>query len=138
MYKKVTIGKGSSKKKVPANYIPKTLSKKDKEKQEKSILEKKKRPKVDSFESKRSSWVEKFEKKYGKKITNKKFIYENILKKEGVEQVISKGMAAYFNSGSRPNQTAFSWSSARLASVILNGPARKIDKKIWEKYKIKN
>ena len=44
-------------------------------------------------------------------------------------------MGAYYSSGSRPNQTPFSWGNARLASVIMGGPARKIDKKIWEKNK---
>ena len=45
-------------------------------------------------------------------------------------------MGAYYSSGSRPNQTPTSWGLARLASVILNGPARRIDKTIWDKYKI--
>ena len=132
---KVEIGKGKQKKKVPQSYVPKTLSKEDKKKQEKSILEGKKRPNLDSFKSKRSSWVEKFEKKYGTKITDKKFINDNILKNKGQELVMAKGKKAYFTSGSRPNQTPFSWAYGRLASVILGGPARKIDKDIWEKYK---
>ena len=45
-------------------------------------------------------------------------------------------MSAYYNSGSRPNQTPQSWSLARLASVILNGGARKVDQSIWDKYKL--
>ena len=44
-------------------------------------------------------------------------------------------MGAYYSSGSRPNQTPMSWGRARLASVILNGPSRRIDKNIWNKYK---
>ena len=44
-------------------------------------------------------------------------------------------MAAYYTSGSRPNQSKESWAFARLASVIMDGPARKVDKKIWENYK---
>jgi hypothetical protein len=135
MYKKVVIGKGKEKKKVPETYVPKGLSKKDKEKQVKSIIEGKKRPKVDSFKSKRSSYVVKFEKKYGVPITNKKYIYTNIISKTGVDKILAKGKAAYFSSGSRPNQNMFSWSNARLASVIVGGPARRVDKAIWEKYK---
>ena len=134
--KKIVIGKGKNKKKVPETYVPKTLSKEDKKKQEKSILEGKKRPKLESFKSKRSSWAEKFEKKYKTKITNKKFINENILKNKGQELILAKGKKAYFTSGSRPNQNPFSWAYARLASVIMNGNARKIDKEIWEKYKV--
>ena len=44
-------------------------------------------------------------------------------------------MGAYYSAGSRPNQTAGSWSRARLASVIMNGKARKVDIDIWNKYK---
>ena len=49
---------------------------------------------------------------------------------------MDKGKGAYYSSGSRPNQTAHSWAYGRLASVILGGPARKIDKSIWEKYNL--
>ena len=137
MVKKIEIGKGTNKRKVPQTYIPKDLSKSDKKKQEKSILEKKERPKVD-MKKKRSGWVEKFEKKYGKKITNKKWINDNLLKSKGQDLVIKKGQGAFYSSGSRPNQSAFSWGYGRLASVIMGGPARKIDKDIYEKYKVNN
>ena len=119
-----------------SNYVPSTLTKKDKEKQIKSIKEKTDRPKVESFKSKRSSWVSKFEKKYGTKITDKKFINDNLLKTRGQNLIIEKGMAAYYSSGSRPNQTKFSWSLARLASALLGGPASKVDKDILIKYKV--
>ena len=117
-------------------YIPETLSDKDLEKQVKSIKEGKERPKVESFQSKRSSHVKKFEEKYGTKISDFDFIEKNILKKKGIDDILAKGIAAYYSSGSKPNQTPTSWSRARLASVIMGGKARKIDKKIWEKYKI--
>lgn len=133
MVKKVELKKG---KKVPKTYLPDTLSKADKKKQVKSILEKKDRPKVDSFKSKRSGWVSKFEDKYDTKITDTKFINKHILKTKGQKEVIAKGMGAYYSSGSRPNQTPFSWGLGRLASVLLGGPSRKIDKKIWDKYKV--
>jgi len=119
-----------------SNYVPSSLTKKDKQKQLKSIKEKTDRPKVDSFKSKRSSWVSKFEKKYGTKITDKKFINDNLLKTRGQNQILAKGMAAYYISGSRPNQTKFSWSNARLASALLGGPAAKTDKDILIKYKV--
>tara|TARA_Y100000004_G_C8724265_1_gene331455 strand:- start:134 stop:559 length:426 start_codon:yes stop_codon:yes gene_type:complete len=136
--KKTTIGKGTSKeRKVPQRYIPKNLSPADKKKQEKSILEGKKRPKLDSFKSKRSSHTADFEKKYGYKISNLTRISKEIISREGINQIIKKGEAAYYNSGSRPNQTARSWALARLASVILGRGARKVDKNIWEKYKKK-
>ena len=121
---------------LPKGYIPKTLTSKDKKAQEKSILEKKERPKVESFQSKKSGWVEKFEKKYNKKITDKSWINKNIIKSKGQDEIMNKGKGAYYSSGSRPNQTAFSWAYGRLASVIMGGKARNIDKTIWDKFKI--
>tara|TARA_R110002072_G_scaffold8207_5_gene42900 strand:- start:805 stop:1287 length:483 start_codon:yes stop_codon:yes gene_type:complete len=117
-------------------YVPSTLTKKDKEKQIKSIKEKtiKDRPKLKSFESKRSPWVSKFEKKYGFPITDKVKINKTLLSTTGINQVIKKGMGAYVSSGSRPNQTASSWAFARLASVLLFGPAARIDANILLKY----
>ena len=89
---------------VPASYL-KGLKGKERRDQIKSIIEGKDRPET-SVKSKRSGWAKKFD----------------------------KGRGAYYSSGSRPNQTAESWALARLASVIMNGGARKVDKNIWEKY----
>jgi len=116
-------------------YVPPSLSKEDKKKQIKSIKEQTVRPKLKSFESKRSSFVKRFEKKYGYKINNFSRISKEIITKKGIDEIMSKGRAAYFTSGSRPNQTPTSWALARLASVIMNGKARKVDEKIWKKYK---
>ncbi len=121
---------------LPKKYVPKSLTEEDRKKQIKSIKEGKPRPKVESFKSKRSSNVKKFEEKYKTKISDFSFINKNIIKKKGIDEIIAKGKAAYFSSGSRPNQTPTSWALARLASVIMNGPARKVDMKIWNKYKI--
>ena len=121
---------------VPKKYLPEGLSKEDRAKQLKSIQEGTKRPKVD-FDSRRSSHVKKFEEKYGKKISDKKWINDNILKSKGQELIIKKGMGAYYSGGSSPNQTPQSWALARLASVIMGGKARQVDKDIWNKYKVK-
>lgn len=121
---------------LPKKYLPSSLTPLDRKKQLKSILEKKERPKVESFKSERSPWVKKFENKYKTKITNYDYISKNILKRVGINKILDKGRGAYFSSGSRPNQTAESWAIARLASVIMGGPARKIDADIWSKYKI--
>ena len=118
---------------IPKHYLA-NLKGKERTAQIKSIVEGKNRPET-SFKSKRSGWVKKFEKKYGYKINNKSRIHKEIITRTGQEKIIDKGMGAYFSSGSRPNQTPESWGLARLASVILGGPSRKIDKKIWEKYK---
>ncbi len=120
--------------KINKKYVPKTLTEKDKKKQIKSIKEKTNRPKLESFKSKRSTWVKKFEDKYKTKITDKKFINDNLLSYKGQKLIIDKGMGAYFSSGSRPNQTKESWSLARLASSLLGGSAQKIDKAILKKY----
>ncbi len=124
-----------SDKKINKKYLPASLSKADRAKQKKSIEEKKERPKVKSFKSKRSSHVERFEKRYGYKINNLTRISKEIISRTGINKILDKGMGAYYSSGSRPNQTARSWSLARLESVSVGGPARKVDMAIWEKYK---
>ena len=113
-------------------YVPKSLSKADRAKQIKSIKKQTLRPKVKA-PYKRSSHVVKFEKKYGNKITDPRV--KNIISQTGINTILAKGKAAYFSAGSRPNTTPTQWARARLASVIMNGPARKVDKDIWNQYK---
>tara|TARA_Y100000004_G_scaffold161202_1_gene189130 strand:+ start:485 stop:886 length:402 start_codon:yes stop_codon:yes gene_type:complete len=121
---------------IPARYLPSSLSGADRKKQIKSIFEGTKRPSLKSYTSKRSSWVKKFEQKYNHKINDFSFIHKNLMKPEGVRQIMDKGRAAYFTSGSRPETTPEAWALGRLASTLLGGPARKVDKKIYNKYKI--
>ena len=121
--------------KLPKKYVPDSLSESDKKKQEKSIRDKTDRPKTD-YKTRRSSHVVSFENKFGKKITDTTFISKNIISKTGIDKILDKGMAAYFSSGSRPNVSKEQWAYARLASVIMGGPARKVDQKIWEEYKL--
>jgi len=116
-------------------YVPKSLSKRDKERQIKSIQQGTMRPKV-KFRSKRSNHVVDFERRYGYKITSPR-VSKEIIRGEGIKKIFDKGVAAYFNAGSRPNTTPSAWKYARLASVILGRTARRVDKDIWEKYKIK-
>ncbi len=111
------------------------LKGKDLQKQIKSIVEKKDRPKTNTKSNTKSKYVIQFTKKYDQAITNKSFISKNIISNTGIEKILNKGRGAYYSSGSRPNQTPSSWAYARLASVIMNGPARKVDKDIWLKYK---
>lgn len=114
------------------SYVPDSLSASDKKKQIKSIKAGTDRPKVE-YPKKRSSFTVSFEEKYGFTIRDKRV--NELIRPEGIRQILSKGRGAYYSSGSRPNQTASSWAYARLASVLMNGPARKVDKKIWDKYK---
>ena len=124
------------KKKIKKSYVPDTLTKSQKQKQVKSIKDKTDRPKLD-IKTRRSKWTIKAEKYFGKGKTSVDDISKRLkVPKKGLEEIIQKGKAAYYNSGSRPNQTAFSWSQARLYSVLFGGPSRTIDKAIVEKYKI--
>ena len=129
--------------KIPRKYTAR-LTKKDKSKQKKNLIKSRKmykrgiyvdRPQLKSYPKKRSQWIVKFEKRYNRKITDKNFIHKNIISKKGQNKIMSKGKGAYYSSGSRPNQTPTSWGLGRLASVIMNGPSRRIDKKIWDKHK---
>jgi hypothetical protein len=120
---------------ISLKYVPKSLTESDKRLQIQSIKRQERRPNVDSFQSKRSPLVESFEKKYGFKINQLDKIDKKILKRTGVDLILEKGRGAYYSSGSRPNQTAESWALARLAGVIMGSPARKVDQKIWDKYK---
>ena len=120
---------------IPAQYL-KGLKGEDRKKQIKSIFEGTIRP-TTKAPSKRSSYVIRFEKKYNTKITNEDFIHKNIITRTGQKKIMDKAKGAYFSGGSRPNQTPESWAFARLASVIVGGPARKVDIKIWNQYKIK-
>ena len=139
-------------KKFSKKYVPDSLSEKDKKKQkkqlEKSTSDYKKgkltsREKLKSFQSRPSSFVQQVKEKTGLPINidklADKFSRSDKRKKElkaGMEAVIMKGKGAYYSAGSRPNQTPMSWGKARLASVLVGGPSRRIDKAIVEKYKL--
>ena len=122
------------------------LSKKDKQKQLKSIKKAKRsykkgkyvsRPKLKSFKSKKSSWTQKFHKLYPDAKNLKQISDATRIPKGALYAVKKKGMGAYYSSGSRPNQTAESWGLARMYSYILGGPTRRVDKHITEKYNVK-
>ena len=136
----------------PKRYIPKGLSKADKEKQkkqlDKSTSDYKKgkytdREKIKSFKGKKSSFVEQIKEKLGvpmnfEKVADK-LAKTDKRKKEllkGFEEIYDKGKGAFYSSGSRPNQTPESWGKARVASVLVGGASRKIDDKIVKKYNI--
>lgn len=127
---------------VPKHYIPKTLTKKDREKQKKELKKSRKlykkgkyyiRKKMKSFKQKPSKHKKKVEDIYHLK---NKDLNINILSKKtkctrkSLKKIVNKGMGAYYSSGSRPNQTPHSWGYARLYSAITGGPAAKIDKNI--------
>ena len=113
---------------VPLRYIPKQLTRKDKDKQRKELAKSQKlykknkyytRKKMKSFVGKPSKHVVKAQKLYG--IDN-----------------LREGQGAYFSSGSRPNQTPHSWAYARLASAITGGKSSAVDWNILSEFCSKN
>ena len=139
------------KKKYPKNYTA-GLSKKDKDKQKKMLDKSTKdykkgkyteRKKLESFKEKKSPFVKQVKEKLGvpmnfekvaDKLTRTKKREKELLK--GFEEIYEKGKGAYYSAGSRPNQTPESWGKARVASVLVGGKSRSIDKKIVDKYNI--
>jgi hypothetical protein len=131
--------------KIPSHYIPSSLSEEDQKKQLEYIVKSRQqykkgkyftRPKVMSFEPKESKYV-----KVAKKLYNlnslkptQELANKTGCELEGLKQIVNKGIGAYYSSGSRPNQTPFSWGLARLASALTGGKSAKIDYDILEKY----
>lgn len=133
-------------------YVPKSLSEKDKKLQKKQLkksaddYDKGKytpRKKLKSFKSKPSGYIVEVKKKLGvpmnfekiaKKLSSSKDKQKKLI--TGMEEICEKGKGAYYSSGSRPNQSPFSWCKGRVASVLVGGKSRAIDKKIVDKYNI--
>ena len=123
---------------LPLQYIPKSLTPQDQLKQLENIKKSSKlykqgkylnRPKLSSFESKPSSHIQKAKELYN---VNSIKPSKELSKKTGcsldtLNKIVEKGKGAYYSSGSRPNQTPFSWGIARLASAITGGNSSKID-----------
>jgi len=129
--------------KVPLRYLPKGLSRKDKQKQASMLSKSRKLYKKHQYYTRKA--VSSFKSKPSGHVANARKIYkvENIspnreLSKatgcslSALQKIVKKGEGAYFSSGSRPNQTAHSWGYARLASSITGGKAAAVDYKILE------
>lgn len=130
--------------KIPRNYVPMNLSLPDLRKQLESIVKGKPRPELKSAKVKPSPWTERAIKRFGDG-RSKEDIAKELSKgdpdrekqiKAGLDAVYDRGMKAYETSGSRPNQTPFSWGQARVYSVLFDGNARKIDADIVKEYKL--
>ena len=151
MPKKITL---KDKTTAPIRYAPTTLTSTERKKQIKALEASreaykrgslKERPKVSSFQSKPSQYTGCANKYFGQGNTKPSKIAHQLANgnssKEkrlntGFEEIINKGKGAYFSSGSRPNQSPFSWGVARVFSVLFGGNARNIDKDIVSKYNI--
>jgi len=122
----------------PLRYIPKNLTKKDKQKQLNMLINSKKlykknkyytRKNIPSFKNKKSDHISNARRIYNiKNITpNKELALKTGCELSALKQIVKKGEGAYYSSGSRPNQTAQSWGLARLASSITSGKAAAVD-----------
>jgi hypothetical protein len=133
-------------KRITLRYLPKKLTKNDREKQTKMLLKSRKlykegkyyiRDQVNSFKSKPSKYVSKARKIYkipkNKAVSPKTLSKPTKCSKKALEQIVKKGEGAYYSSGSRPNQTAQSWGIARLASAVTAGKAAAVDYSILKK-----
>ena len=130
--------------KFPIRYVPKNLTRKDKQKQLKMLIKSKKmykkhkyytRKHVSSYKYKKSNHILNARKIYDiQNITpNKELAQKTGCKISALQQIVKKGEGAYYSSGSRPNQTPQSWGLARLASSITSGKAAAVDYDIIEK-----
>ena len=130
--------------KINLRYVPKALTKKDKQKQKRELMKSRRlykkghyytRRKMSSFVSKKSPHIIAAEKMYHvEKIgATSELAKATGCSQEALAKIINKGEGAYFSSGSRPNQTAQSWGKARLASAITSGKAAAVDYSILEK-----
>ena len=128
----------------PVRYVPKNITKKDKQKQINMLLKSKKlykehkyytRKSISSYKNKKSNHIADAIKIYNiKNITpNKELALKTGCKLSALNQIVKKGEGAYYSSGSRPNQTPKSWGLARLASSITSGKAAAVDYDILKK-----
>tara|TARA_B100000902_G_C27238611_1_gene878773 strand:+ start:1008 stop:1487 length:480 start_codon:yes stop_codon:yes gene_type:complete len=125
---------------VPTNYIPKSLSRKNKKLQRSELKKSRKayrkkqyytRKKLPGYKSRRTRWAKRASKIYN--VPDMKDVGMSELSSltkcsvKSLNNIIKKGVGAYYSAGSRPNQTAHSWGIARLYSAISGGPASKVD-----------
>ena len=124
--------------KFPSRYVPKHITKQDKQKQISMLLKSKKmykkqkyytRKNIASYKNKKSSHVEDARKLYNiQTVTpNKELALKTGCSLSALKQIVRKGEGAYYSSGSRPNQTPQSWGLARLASSITAGKSAAVD-----------
>jgi hypothetical protein len=129
--------------KINLRYLPKKLTRKDRNTQSKMLLKSRRlykkgrfytRKSVPSFKSKESHFIIKAKKMYkvSKIGPTNELAKATGCSKSALAKIINKGEGAYYSSGSRPNQTAQSWGIARLASSITAGKAAAVDYNILE------
>ena len=128
----------------PIRYVPKQITRKDKQKQINMLIKSKKlykkrkyytRKNISSYKNIKSNHLANAYKIYNIKkiIPNKELSLKTGCTISALNQIIKKGEGAYYSSGSRPNQTPQSWGLARLASSITSGKSAAVDYDIIKK-----
>jgi len=129
--------------KINLRYLPKKLTRKDRNTQSKMLMKSRRlykkgkyytRRAVPSFKSKKSHYILEAEKIYkvSKIGATNELAKATGCSKNALAKIINKGEGAYYSSGSRPNQSAQSWGLARLASSLTSGKAAAVDYSILE------
>ena len=130
--------------KIPVRYVPTKITRADKEKQVKMLIKSRKlykqhkyftRAKIASYKSKTSKHILNARKIYNIQNVkpNKELARKTGCTLSALKEIVGKGEAAYFSSGSRPNQSAASWGLARLASSLSGGKAASVNFNILDK-----
>lgn len=128
----------------PIRYVPKKLTRKDKQKQVKMLIKSKKlyktrkyytRKNIPSYKNVKSNHIANARKIYNiqNMTPNRDLSLKTGCKISALNQIVKKGEGAYYSSGSRPNQTPQSWGLARLASSLTAGKSAAVDYDILEK-----
>ena len=123
---------------IPIRYLPKKLTKKDKNTQTKMLIKSRTlykkqkyytRKKVPSYKNKKSNHIANARKIYNiKSISPSKELSQKTgCTLAALQKMVKKGEGAYYSSGSRPNQTPQSWGLARLASSLTSGKSAAVD-----------
>lgn len=128
---------------VPLHYIPNSLSSRKKSIQKREIYKSRDMYKrgiyhtrkfIKGYTNRKSKWDARIRHIYN--IPKTSTLGINMLSKKtgcskkSLQDIVRKGMGAYYSSGSRPNQTPHSWGYARLYSALSGGPASVVDKHI--------
>jgi hypothetical protein len=130
--------------KIPIRYVPKKITRKDKQKQINMLIKSKKlykkhkyytRKNISSYTNIKSNHILNARKIYNIQniIPNKELSLKTGCKISALKKIVKKGEGAYYSSGSRPNQTPQSWGLARLASSLTSGKAAAVDYDIIKK-----
>ena len=130
--------------KIPVRYVPTKISEKDKQKQIAMLLKSRKLYKQHKYYTRAK--IASYKNKTSKHILNARKIYniqhvkpnKELARKTGctltaLKEIVKKGEGAYYSSGSRPNQTAFSWAVARLTSSLTGGKSASVNFNILDK-----